>query len=651
MRVVLFRARIPSRNNRYRSVFCSGITMKLRSIMTCLVAAGAPSVYAQDNIQLAEAYVPGLGDEIVVTAARAPQTLKDTLASTTVITREQIEKTQARDVYQLLRTVPGVYLRRNGGRGSSTSISLRGGNASGTLVLLDGVNIESATLGQVSLEQLAIDQIDRIEILRGPKSSLYGSTAMNGVVHIFTRKGADKNTVTYSLGAGTHDTRDGSVSVSGSSASARYNLTASHVTSTGYDTGNSDDALNVSDAIRYDDDAYRRSAFSLNLEQDLGEYLTANLLVNRAQGENEYDSAYSASLPYLTYETLLTATSLTFDNGALRSRLQYGQLVDHGEQLDDIDLSQDTFIETKRTTGLWENSVAAADELMVNFGMDYSHEEVDKTVPFGIDKRDNFGGYVNTRLDIDLFSWTLGFRHDNNEQFGSKWTGDTAFGYEFMDGVTASIAYGTAFKAPSFNDLYWPASAYSAGNPDLVPEEAENYEIGIDAYRDWGMASVHIYKSYVENMIDWAETSPWFWQPSNVGEVKIRGAEFQYGTHWLDVDWKTSFTYEKVTDANSGEELIRKPRRRLALDMDKALGEFSVGATVYAQSGGLDTVNAVDQRLAGYGLVDLRAAWQVTPELVLRTRIDNVLDKDYEEIIGYNNEGRFYMFFVDYTPR
>jgi vitamin B12 transporter len=630
--------------------------MKLHSMIACLGLAGASTALAQDNLQLAEAYIPGMGEEVVVTATRSPQALKDTLASTTVITREQIEKSQARDLYQLLRSVPGVYMRRNGGRGSSTGISLRGGNSSGTLVLVDGVNIESASLGEVALEQLSVDQIERIEIIRGPKSSLYGSSAMNGVVQIFTRKGGEQPGMQLSMGAGSNNTRDGAASFSGATDTTRYNLTASHVTSDGFDVRYEDDDASGIDAYDLDDDAYRRSSLSLGVDQQLGELFSANLILNRNEGESEYDLSpgFGQSLPYGSFDSLLTATGLTFDNGTLMSKLQYSMFKDRSEQEDDVQPGIEySLIETRRNVGQWENSLTALDWLTLNFGMDYTHEELHSTNDYTQTRRDNFGGYINSRTDVGQASWALGFRHDNNEQFGSKWTGDTALGYELADGVQASISYGTAYKAPSFNDLYWPSSPWSSGNPDLVPEETETYEVGIDAYRDWGMASFHVYKSYVENLIDWAEASQYFWTPSNVDDVKIRGAELQYGTRWMDVDWKASFTYEKVTDEALGQILDRHPRQQVALDMDKQLGAFAVGATLYAQSEQYDGLDDNGDRAvaSGYGQLDLRAAYTFSEEIKLRLRVDNLLDNDNEELIGYNNEGRFVMFFVDFTPQ
>ncbi|HVL00106.1 MAG TPA: TonB-dependent receptor plug domain-containing protein, partial [Dongiaceae bacterium] len=348
--------------------------MKLPLFVAIAGAACASSAVAENTIQLAEVYTPGLADEVVVTASRSPQQLQDTLASTTLITREQIEKSQARDLYQLLRTVPGVSVKRNGGRGSSTSLSMRGGEASGTLILVDGVNVESATLGEVALQQISIDQIDRIEVTRGPKSSLYGSSAMNGVVQIFTRKAAPKNGVTYSAGLGSDNTRDGTISASGLGDTNRYNATLSYVESDGFDSMYLDDTVSSSDRYNYDDDGYHRAGASLNIEQDFSDILKGSVMFNKSQGQAEYDNRFLMDrMPHTEFESSVATTALTLDLTEFTSKLQYGLVKDLSENFNDM--PDYTSFETRRNVGSWENSWSAIDWLTVNFGADYTHEE------------------------------------------------------------------------------------------------------------------------------------------------------------------------------------------------------------------------------------------------------------------------------------
>ena len=625
--------------------------MKLKSLVACLSAAGVSSVLAQDNILLATAYDAQMGDEVVVTATRSPQVLKDALSSTTVITRKQIEQSNSQDLYQLLRTVPGVHVRRAGGPGSTTTLSMRGGNSNATLVLVDGMNIESATTGDAALENITIDQIERIEIVRGPKSSAYGASAMSGVVQIFTRKSAGKDGVTYTLGGGSNATRKGVVSASGVSETNRFNITASHINSEGYDLLNADDANASSPVYGKDHDGYRRSAVSLFVEQDLGQYIAADFVLNRMEGETEYDNAYNSdTFPQQKLANLLASTALKFETDRYQSRLQYSHYTDESEHQN---ISYENHFDTLRQKGVWENSVSLSEMMVLNFGADYTHDEVESADDYTQSRRDNFGGYSNLQTNLEPVFWSLGLRHDNNDQFGSKWTGDTALGFEVLQGVELSVSYGTAFRAPTFNELYFPDTPFvGRGDPSLAPESTESYEAGIDVRQDWGASSLHVYKSTVEDYIEWSETSLYFSEPFNVGEVKIEGAELMFGMEFFGLGFATSYVYEKVTDEATGENIQFKPRRRLTLDVDKTLGQFSVGASFYTQSEQYQNqYNAPQLRLSGYGQLDVRAAWQVNKEVKLSTRVSNILDQEYVPQKGYNNEGRVAMLYVDFTPQ
>lgn len=631
--------------------------MKLRLIVAGFGVVATAS-QAQEDLQMAS-YTPEMQDEIVVTATRSPMAVKDTLASTTVITREQLETSQARDLYQVLRNLAGVQLTRNGGRGSSTNLSLRGVGSSGTLVLVDGVNIESATLGQAALEQFSLDQIERIEVLRGPKSSLYGSSAMGGVVQIFTRRSSQENGVKYTIGGGSNNTVDAAISASGSTDSNRFNVTASHVVSDGIDVQSRDDQT-AGDAA-YDEDGFHRSSLSFNLEQDFTDTLSATALLSRSMGESEMDSYYAFdanTYPYSEYDNTLYSLALNYDLEAFSSKLKYGKMVDTSEiYSDNLSATPDyDLIETQRQQGIWENSYIMNPNLTWNFGMDYTHEEVVSTNVYTQNSRDNFGGYLNLQARGGIISSSLGLRHDDNEQFGSYMTGDAGLGIDVTDNTVVSLNVGTAFKAPSFNDLYWPHDAYTGGNPNLEPEETKSAELGIETYQDSYIGSVRVYQSEVDNLIDWAPDNTGKWIPQNVDTVDIKGAELQAGADVVGLTLSASFTYEVVKNDVTDEDLIRKPRRKLSVSADKQMDKLGLGLTFYAQSQHYEDVynSAIfaTERVVmpGFGDVALRASYQVNDEIKLRARVDNLFDNDYVEVYGYNIEGRTMMLFLDYVP-
>ncbi|MVF12389.1 TonB-dependent receptor [Ketobacter sp. MCCC 1A13808] len=616
---------------KFRPVFIAGSTL--------LPVAAA---VAQENMQLAEAFVPGLGDEIVVTASRSAQTVKETLASTSVINREQIERSQARNVYQILKTTPGVYVRRNGGRGNQTTVSLRGMPTGGTLILMDGIRLESGTSGTTNLQQINVDQIDRIEIVRGSKSSLYGSSALGGVIQIFSRKG-EKDGITVSVGAGSDNTRDTMISASGSTQSAVYNATVSYSESDGYDVQYGDDTQTGPNTYPFDDDSYSKGDFSFSGSSDLTDNAEIFVTLNRSENSGEFDGGIK---PYTDSDASIATIGGQYRFEKITTKLQYGRYKEDALSDDSTD-PRNTFnygeLHSVLDQTIWENVFQINDKTKINFGAEYTVSDAEYILGFGrydADDHDQFSGYLNARTELGGFVLEAGVRHDDDDQFGSELTGDAGIGYWINEQLRISATAGNAFKAPSNNDLYFPGY----GDPTLLPEESKTAELGLDFYRDDSVASLHLFQTKADNLIAY---NPAIYGPENIAESKVTGVEFQWGTVLYGVNTGISMTYQRPIDEVSKEDLALIPSKFASLDLDKDIGKGSFGLSWYVQSKQLDNAG---EDIAGYGTLALRAGYQLTPEVKLRARIDNVLDKDYIEITDYNTEGLFAMFFVDYTP-
>lgn len=618
--------------------------MKLHSIMTGLVAVGTSTALAQD-LQLAEAYVPRLGNTIVVTAARAPQELKDTLASTTVIEREQIERSQARNLYQLLKATPGLQVRRDGGRGNVTTMGIRGMSAGGTLVLVDGVKVESATAGNTNLEYFSLEQVERIEIVRGPSSSLYGSSALGGVVQIFTRRQAEDG-VRYSAGYGNDNTREGVIQAAGSHASSRYNITVSHVESDGFDVQYVDDNATGIAAYDRDDDPYRNSAIAFRAETSVHD--NADLFVSLLRNDNKADWD-GGGKPYTESDSTLALIGGNFSLGSLDSKLQYSRFQQDYYSDDAIDaFSLFTYGEgsTQRDQTSWENSYRFQQGIQLNFGVDYAVDSSGYDTNFGLYEtrdRDLFSGYVNAQAEVGVVQFQGGVRHDRDDQFGSELTGDGGIALWLSDTLKLSATYGEAFKAPASNDLYYPGY----GNPNLEPEKSRSVEVGLDSYTDLAVISFHIYETQADNLIRY---NPIIFGPENVAQVKVQGAELRVGAELAGVHTGLGLAYQKSRDEDgtTDRELAFSPRQIATLDLDKEWQRYAAGITLYAQGRQHDTQG---NAMAGYADLALRLSYDLNDEIRFRVRVDNLLDKDYVNSPGYNTEGFFAMFFVDYTPR
>ncbi|AUM12624.1 TonB-dependent receptor domain-containing protein [Ketobacter alkanivorans] len=596
--------------------------------------------YAEENLQMA-AYTPMMGDEVVVTASRAPVALKDTLASTTVITEEDIQRTQARNLYQVLKTVPGVNVRRRGGRGANSSVSLRGMGASGTLVLVDGVRIESGTSGDVDIQQIPVDQIERIEIVRGPKSSLYGSAALGGVIQIFTRSGK-KDGVRYSAGYGSDNTREGSVTATGSTDSSTYSLSLSHVESDGFDNQYSDDHYMGLDWIDYDDDGYRKSNLSYKGVASFSDQIDGFVSLVRNESALDWDGYYG--YPSTESDSLLATVGAELNLDHLISKLQYGRFNEEYISDDPFNVYNYGHGKVIRDQASWENTYQVDDSNRVSFGVDYDVEDASYDLGYAdYDRtdRDRFSGYLNASSTLGVFTLEGGVRHDDDEVFGSELTGDGGVAFRFSEDTKMSLTYGEAFKAPSNNDLYYPGY----GNPNLKPENSRTVELGVDTFFDSAMASFHVYHTKADDLIAY---NPAIYGPENINQVSIKGAEFQYGTRLLDLDIGVALTYQRPINELTNNDLQLTPRQVGSLEVDKSTDKWSLGFSWYVQGKQYDNAG---ERLPGYGLLALRGSFDVTDEWTIRTRIDNLLDKDYIEITNYNSEGLFAMFYVDYSPR
>ncbi|MCP5015005.1 MAG: TonB-dependent receptor [Ketobacter sp.] len=596
--------------------------------------------YAEENLQMA-AYTPMMGDEVVVTASRAPVALKDTLASTTVITEEDIQRTQARNLYQVLKTVPGVNVRRRGGRGANSSVSLRGMGASGTLVLVDGVRIESGTSGDVDIQQIPVDQIERIEIVRGPKSSLYGSAALGGVIQIFTRSGK-KDGVRYSAGYGSDNTREGSVTATGSTDSSTYSLSLSHVESDGFDNQYSDDHYMGLDWIDYDDDGYRKSNLSYKGVASFSDQIDGFVSLVRNESALDWDGYYG--YPSTESDSLLATVGAELNLDHLISKLQYGRFNEEYISDDPFNVYNYGHGKVIRDQASWENTYQVDDSNRVSFGVDYDVEDASYDLGYAdYDRtdRDRFSGYLNASSTLGVFTLEGGVRHDDDEVFGSELTGDGGVAFRFSEDTKMSLTYGEAFKAPSNNDLYYPGY----GNPNLKPENSRTVELGVDTFFDSAMASFHVYHTKADDLIAY---NPAIYGPENINQVSIKGAEFQYGTRLLDLDIGVALTYQRPINELTNNDLQLTPRQVGSLEVDKSTDKWSLGFSWYVQGKQYDNAG---ERLPGYGLLALRGSFDITDEWTIRTRIDNLLDKDYIEITNYNSEGLFAMFYVDYSPR
>lgn len=598
-------------------------------------------------------------DPVVVTASRFATPLDQVLAPVTVITREDIERLQPVSVQDLLAGLPGVALSNTGGIGQQTSLFMRGTNSSHTLVLVDGVRVGTVGAGLPAYEQLPVEQIDRVEVVRGPRSALYGSDAIGGVIQIFTRHGeaGQAPAPTLSITGGSHGYTAGQVGLSGGTAHGWYNASLGGQ----YTSGINACRLGAAEAFagcftdEPDHDAYRtyNGALSGGYRWDDGTELTGSWL--RSKGDIEYDGDFQN----LTRRSQQVAGArLAFDALAnWRISLAVGQNQDRADNylngpdktLDfvhyGLDKARVGYLYSKRNQASWQNDIALSNDQTLTAGGDFQQEKLKSDTAYLADSRNNTGVFALYRGVFGPHELELSARHDHNTQFGNHTTGSAAYGFRFDNGMRVTASYGTAFHAPTFNDEFYPYGA----PVNLSPEKSRTAEIGLSARPGIWNWAVNAYSTQVDDLIGFDAN----FLPINVSKARIRGLEGQAGA---DVDgWhlRGYLTFQQPENRDGGAQkdnlLARRPRRIARADIDRDLGAITLGGSINAAGYSYDDA-ANTRRLGGYVTADLRATWHMDADWSVQGRVANVADKRYETAAYYNQLGRTYYLTLRYSP-
>ncbi len=621
----------------------------MRTIRPLSIAAAAAALFSQTaHAEPAMATDP---DTIVVTASRTGETLGETLAPVTVIIAEDIERLQAQNLQQLLVGLPGVTLVNNGGPGKSTSLFIRGTESNHTIVLIDGIKVGSATTGSTAIEQLPVEQIERIELVRGPRSSLYGSEAIGGVIQIFTKRGKPGQgpTPAFALSGGNYGTGKAEASVHGGfGIGGWYNAGLSHFSTDGIHSRTS--------SAEQDHDGFRNTAGSAALGwtfQD-GAEVSAHYL--RSDGRNEYDGTTTNQSD--NEQQMVGGRARFSPLGPWWVTLSAGQGQDLSENYRDPPAANGSdnrgSINTHRNHYSWQNDVQLAAQQQLSLGVDFIQDRVSGSTDYAVRERDNTGVFGQYQGGFGAHDVQLSLRSDDNEQFGSHQTGGAAYGYSFGSGLRLGASYGSAFKAPTFNDLYYPGY----GVATLKPEKSRSTELSASGRQrvygglfNWALNG---YYTEVEQLIIYNAAAGPNGAPDNIGKAEITGVEAQLGAQlerWIVQSyWNWLDPVNKADGANHDNQLPRRARQTLRLDVDYSLlSQLSVGTSLYAAGKRYDNASNAT-RLGGYSTLALRSSWQLTPAWQLQLKAGNALNKKYQTANTYAQEGATYLATVRYTP-
>ncbi len=573
-------------------------------------------------------------DKVVVTATRTLQPTAITLAQTYVIDRDEIEASGAISLAELLQRYAGVEIRASGGPGQPSGIFMRGANSAHTLVLIDGFRVGSATSGSTALENIALDLVERIEIVKGPLSSLYGADAMGGVVQIFTR-GSDRPRLTAEAGVGNHSSLvfnsgfsaiEGKTSLTVDAGYRRISApSATNIEAGGYVYDPDRDPYSVSHAL---------IKFSHTFWQ--GEKISLNAWQSRSKTNFDAGPADNAN-----NRQTLSGIELASENKILpwwNSSLKIGRTTD-----DSIIHSNSggTFRTQQNQIG-WQNElVAPAGKLL--FGYAWLDQQVNSSIGYTQDRRTTQSVYASLAEQLDNQHLHASIRHDRDDQYGKRSTGSISYGVNIWPDELVYASYGKGFHAPSFNDLYYP----SFSNPSLRPEKSKNSELGYRLTRRDYQFNLAVFDNQIDDLIAYNAAAA---KPENLRRAHIKGWEASGQLNWNGFLLKGTLTAQKPKDADTGLQLQSRSKQFGSIAISTTQDKWNMGMDITASARRYDSTNETPASImGGYVLLGAYVKYNVDKKWAVELTGTNLANRAYDLIKGYNPPGRYILLNIKFV--
>lgn len=614
--------------------------MQFRPLFVALACALALPVHAQDH-DAATAL-----DKVVVTATRTSISANDALAPVEVIDRVEIERSQARSLPDLLRGRAGISQTNQGGTGKLTTMFMRGTESDHVLVLVDGVRVGSPTSGLAAFQDLPIEMIDRVEIVRGPRSSLYGADAIGGVIQVFTRRDQHGFAPRITVGGGSNGLHEYGVGFGGRGKRGWFGADYAFRRTEGIDAcrgiGFPTFAGCGTSTPEKDLDGYINNSLSLRGGIDLNEQLTLEAHALRAEGENDFDGDFTDRSEVV--QQVIGGSARWRPNDRVDVRLSAGRNVDSSDSF-----IQDFFtgyFDTDRDSATLQSDFTLARDQVLTVGLDWQRDRVESDTVYAETGRSNRAAFVQYQGTFGIHSLQASVRRDDNDQFGGHNTGSAAWGIAFGDGWRVTASYGTAFKAPTLIELYYP---FGFGNPNLSPEKSRSAELGLAWQKANHGVALNVFETRVEDLIG----TDIAFRAININEARVRGAELTANARFGAWDASASASFadpENRSAPYEGKQLPRRARTSARIDIDRAFGDVRLGVTAAGEGARYDDF-ANTRRVGGHALLDLRGEIALSSAWTLQARLANVFDRDYETVEYYRQPGREWFLTMRYAPK
>ena len=619
-----------SRSRRHVRVVSSSFLRCTLALSGACAAAAAGSASAQSALP-----------PVVVTGTREPERLDRITADVVIIDAQRIRDSTADSLEDLLRREAGVQISRSGGPGQAANVFIRGAGSSNTVVLIDGVRVGSATLGQVEFEAIGLSQIERIEVLRGPGSSLYGADAVGGVIQIFTRRGEGDPRFSANAAVGGYHSREGGAGISGSAGAFDYSAAVGRESSRGISTLKPGDQFGN---YNPDADGYRRDTGQLKLGFAPAAGHRVGLSVVASKLDSQFDASEFAPPTFTQdaspdFRNKLDSRVVALDyRGAINPLWTTSAQLSYND--DDLE-SGGNIIErfrTRRDQFTWQNALKlTADQQLV---LAYEHLNEKALTGAFDEKRNNnafVAGYTGTfgrqLLQADI-------RHDSNSIYGANTTGRLGWGMELVPNLRLRALAGTTFRAPSFNELFYPGY----GVPDIKPERGRSVEFGLSWRTADADLSATLYQNRVRDLIAYEPDRTFcpsdpafdFGCARNFARAKLQGVTLSGGQRWGALRVNGTLDFLDAKDLDTGARLARRAAHQASLSADYDVGAWSFGAALLAVGARPDG----SVQLASYETLDLRARWRFAKQWQLEAKLLNATDRTIEPARDYQSLGR-----------
>ncbi|MDC9726046.1 MAG: TonB-dependent receptor, partial [Gammaproteobacteria bacterium] len=584
-------------------------------------------------------------ESIVVTATRTAISIDKLLSSVSVITREDIDQYNFQSLAEAISSLPGVTIANSGGQGKQTSLFLRGTESNHTQILLNGAKLATNAFGAPQLEHIPLNQIERIELVRGPQSAIYGSESIGGTIQIFTKKRADTLTPSLSVAYGTHNTKQTNTSLSGGSDNAWFNVGLGFNQTDGFNAcdGRSATLSIACYANEPDKDGYLNRNSSIQAGYRFDNDAEIDIFSLYSEGTVHYDGYWNKTeFVQHTYGANI-GFNIT-NNWSIKTTLSQGRM-----ETTNTGLLANDFADNKQNNFSIQNDFNITENHTFTVGYDFEDDKIKESSGFTVTERDNHAIFAQLLGETGAHDYRLAIRNDDNEQFGGNTTGNVSWGIRLNDNLRSYISYGTAFVAPSLIDLY---DTYS-GNTNLNPEKSKSFEVGVTGRNESLSWSANAYQTKIKDLIQYKSLGGWSGIMENIAEAKIRGLELEVSTQFSGIDLDSQISLMNAEDqsggVNNGNVLPRRAEQTFTLNASKSFGKFSLASKLFVSGKRYDDT-ANTRRLGGFTTVDVIGAYQMTSDTSLKLKISNLFDKQYETVAGYNTDGANLLLSIHYQP-